>query len=276
MTSAAEQLKTQGFVSVSYPLALRTKVIETYELWKGFCELPVALKAGLPYSNGADGVGYELKDGDGINADRKENFDVTLEGLDWLKSHSGEIGNPLARAFIQNAAELVGALKPIIVSFAQDSESAFSLPRFADEVVASEATFFVRFIHYFGNRRAEEAIAAAHVDQSGFALHLFESDPGLQLLTRNDVWVDMPVSEDETVIFPGLQMQFRSQGEILATCHRVVATPETAKIGRYSAVCFVQLKNTQKYNKARHGRLQEKIPGFNYKLSLEELQDLFA
>lgn len=85
----------------------------------------------------------------------------------------------------------------------------------------------------------------------------------------------MPVSEGETVIIPSMQMQLRSQGEIRALCHRVIATPETSVAGRYSAVCFVQLKNTPKYDKDTHGRLQEKVPGFNYELPRDEFLKLF-
>jgi len=55
----------------------------------------------------------------------------------------------------------------------------------------------------------------------------------------------------------------------------VVANPETSEAGRYSAVCFIQFKNTPKYDKETHGRLQEKKPGFNYDLSHEEFSKLF-
>ncbi len=85
----------------------------------------------------------------------------------------------------------------------------------------------------------------------------------------------MPVSGNETVIIPAMQMQLRSGGDLNALCHRVIATPETAVHGRYSAVCFVQFKNTPKYDKDRCGRLQEKVPGFNYEMSHQEFERLF-
>jgi isopenicillin N synthase-like dioxygenase len=85
----------------------------------------------------------------------------------------------------------------------------------------------------------------------------------------------MPVSEGETVIIPDMQMQLRSNGELRALCHRVVATPETAKNGRYSAVCFVQFVRTKKYDKDKGGRLQEKEPGFNYKMPPGEFEMMF-
>lgn len=275
MNTPINELKTQGFVSLAYPEDLRAAVVKAVESWKLFCTLPVAVKKGLPYSNGAAGVGYELKDGVGNKADRKENFDIALAGQEWLRTNAEAINNPIARDFIQNAAALVGIMEPVVLDFARSSESAFNLEGFSEEVGGSKDAFFVRFIHYFGDRTIGEETATAHTDQSGFTLHLFESAPGLQCLTHGKEWIDMPVSSGETVIIPSMQMQLRSSGELKALCHRVIATPETAQHGRYSAVCFVQLKNTPKYDKERHGRLQEKTPGFNYGLSHEEFAKLF-
>ncbi len=275
MNTSIHELKTKGFVSFSYPEDLRKAVEKTVESWKKFCDLPLEVKKGLPYSNNADGVGYEHKEGIGNKADHKENFDVTIAGQEWLRKKIEKINNPVALNFVQNATDLVGIMKPIILDFARQSEKVFHLEKFSDEVEASENAFFVRFIHYFGDRNVEDETATAHTDQSGFTLHLFESAPGLQCLTYEKEWIDMPVSEGETVIIPAMQMQLRSEGNLKALCHRVVATPETAQVGRYSAVCFVQLKNTPKYNKDVHGRLQEKLPGFNYEMSHEEFSRLF-
>jgi isopenicillin N synthase-like dioxygenase len=275
MNTPITDLKTKGFVILSYPADLHLAVSKTIASWKKFCSLPTDVKKGLPYSNNSDGVGYEIKDGTGNKADRKENFDVTLAGAKWLETHIGNIKNPAALEFVQNATALVGILKPIVLDFARQSEAAFDLKDFVKEVEQGEDAFFVRFIHYFGDRKLGDETASAHADQSGFTLHLFESTPGLQCLTFDHEWIDMPVSEGETVIIPSMQMQLRSNSELKALCHRVVATPETTEAGRYSAVCFVQLKKTPKYDKDTHGRLQEKKPGFNYELSPAEFAGLF-
>lgn len=270
-----KNLATAGFVSVSYPPELRRAIARTVESWKAFCALPEDFKKSLPYSNNADGVGYELKQGDGPKGDRKENFDVTTAGMAWLDRHASEVGNREALGFLANATGLIGLIRPIILDFARQAEKAFGLDGFVQEVEESEDVFFVRFIHYFGDRQTGDEIASAHADQSGFTLHLFESDPGLQCLTFNEKWIDMPVSKGETVIIPSMQMQLRSKGALKALCHRVVATADTAQTGRFSAVCFVQLKKTPKYDKDKHGRLQEKAPGFNYDMSFEEFEKLF-
>lgn len=275
MNTPITDLQTKGFVALSYPADLRAAVNQTTESWKKFCALSTEEKKSLPYSNNSDGVGYELKDGIGNKADRKENFDVTLAGKKWVETHIENIKNPIALEFVQNATRLVSVLKPTVLEFARQAQEAFNLNGFVDEVAQSEDAFFVRFIHYFGDSEPGQETASAHADQSGFTLHLFESAPGLQCLTYAGEWIDMPVSDGETVIIPSMQMQLRSAGELKALCHRVIATPETAQAGRYSAVCFVQLKNTPKYDKDSHGRLQEKVPGFNYNLSHDDFSKLF-
>lgn len=275
MNTSIGQLKSRGFVSLSYPPNLRQAVNTTVESWKKFCDLPLELKKGLPYSNGGAGVGYEFKDGSGPSGDRKENFDSTLAGRDWLNNNADQIQNQTALSFIKDATDLVDIMQPLILSFAEQVEREFGLVGFRQEVADSKDAFFVRFIHYAGDRQMGEETATAHNDQSGFTLHLFESAPGLQCLTYDKQWIDMPVDEGQTVIIPAMQLELRSKGELKALCHRVIATPETAVSGRYSAVCFIQLKHTPKYDKEGSGRLQEKAPGFNYDMSPEEFANMF-
>lgn len=270
-----KKLKKDGAVIVQYPSGLRQAVEEAIELWEQFAALPADVKKGLPYSNSADGVGYEIKDGVGPSADRKENFDVAKGGARWLEENIGTIKSPIARMFVRNVTSLVGLMKPTIMAFARQVEEEFGIEGFANEVERSEDGYFVRFIHYFGDRQEGEETATAHVDQSGFTLHLFESAQGFQVLTYDGAWQTVPITAGNTVIINSMQMQLRSEGGLKALCHRVVATPETAKTGRYSAVVFVQLKDTAKYDKAKCGRLQERAPGFNYRMSPEAFAEMF-
>ncbi|MEI8062019.1 MAG: 2OG-Fe(II) oxygenase family protein [bacterium] len=271
-----KKLKTEGAVTIPYPADLREAVEKSIGLWKKFTALPTGVKKNLPYSNNADGVGYELKDGSGPKGDRKENFDIATGGEEWLKENLGKIESPVAREFVTHVTSLVKVMKPTILQFARDVEAEFGLEGFEKEVEESEPGFFVRFIHYFGDREVGEETATSHVDQSGFTLHLFESAPGFQCLSYDGKWIDVPIScGDQTVLINSMQMQLRSKGELKALCHRVVATPETAREGRYSAVCFVQLKGTRKYDKTKSGRLQEKNPGFNYEMPIEEFAGMF-
>lgn len=238
MKTNIQQFKTTGQYTLTYPPALRCAVEEEIEKWRAFCAKPLEEKLRVGYSNNGAGVGYEYKDGSGLKGDYKENMDLT-------------------------DGPLIDLIRASALEFARECEAEYNLTGFVDEV--QNSTFFVRLIHYFGNRTVGEETAVSHVDQSGFTFHLYESDPGLQgLLFDEKRWIDIPVSAGETVIFPAMQMQLRTKGVIRALCHRVVANEHTAEHGRYSAVCFVQSGNTAKYDKDRCGRLQEKEPGFNY------------
>jgi isopenicillin N synthase-like dioxygenase len=270
-----ENFKRDGFVYFKYPKELRNAVEEAERLWVNFCGLPKKIKESVPYSNGGAGVGYELKNGIGKNADRKENFDITIPGEDWVEKNISAFKHKETVAFMRKVGELVTKIKPVVLDFAKSIEKEYGIKDFKDEVLKSEGAFFVRFIHYFGDRQTGEEIATSHVDQSGFTLHLFESQPGFQYLSYDKKWKGALVTKGETLIIPSMQMQLRSEGEIKAMCHRVVATEETKDKGRYSMVCFVQLKDTRQYNKSKFGRLQEMEPGFNYNMTREEFEKMF-
>lgn len=272
-----KSLEREGCVALKYPKDLRAAVLTAVDSWKAFCDLPSEVKTLVGYNaqGGGTGVGYELKIGTGPAGDRKENFDVALSGLDWLTAREEDVGQIPVGQFIGDATRLVALVKPTITKFAREVEREYSLVGFAREVEESEAGFFIRFIHYPGDRKVNDETATAHVDQSCFTLHLFESHAGLERLPYKGDWVPMPVSEGKTVIIPAMQMQLRSEGRLRATFHRVVANPETAISGRYSAVCFIQLRNTPKYDKEKHGRLQERAPGFNYAMPHADFAKLF-
>ena len=269
MKASIKNLQSIGFVPVQYPTDLRHAVEKASKSWEAFCALPEDTKKNIPYSNNTDGVGYEYKNGVGKNADRKENFDITTEGVSWLQKYSKELQNDIVLEFIQDAVNLVEIMKPLVLEFAKKVEEEFLIENFVTEVAESVDTFFVRFIHYFKSEEFGMEVCAAHPDQSGFTLHLFESEQGLQCMLYSGEWISMSVSPGETVIIPAMQLQLRSKGKLRALCHRVIATPKTAREGRFAAVCFVQLKHKPKYDKDTQGRLQEKEPGFNYDLPHE-------
>ncbi|MEQ1500290.1 MAG: 2OG-Fe(II) oxygenase family protein [Parcubacteria group bacterium] len=269
------ELDTKGYVSIDYPEEVRLAVLKAAKSWKHFCELPILIKKDLPYSNSSAGVGYELKDGSGVKGDKKENFDLALSANDWIEKNIHSIKSPEVSTFLTNSSFLVQLIRPMVFDFAKQVENEFGIEGFLEEVKNGSDVFFIRFIHYFGNREISDETASAHIDQGGFTLHLYESDPGLECLTYDKKWISMPVGDKETVIIPSAQLQLRSGGKLRALAHRVVATKKTAEDGRYSAVCFVQLKNTPKYNKEKWGRLQEMEPGFNYDLTSGDIGKYF-
>jgi isopenicillin N synthase-like dioxygenase len=277
MNTSMQNLQKRGFISVPYPSLLREAVAKAEQHWEAFCSLPDEVKRSFPYSSNGAGVGYEDKRISGNSADYKENFDLTIGDMEWLEDQAKSTGNETILTFVLSAIKVAGLIAPSIIDFADQVEKSFGMEGFKDEVEESLNAYFIRFIHYFPGATVEQETAEAHTDQSGMTPHLFSSAPGLEHLTQDMQWEAMPVSQGEMVIIPSMQLQLRSKGQLKATVHRVVATPETIKTGRYSAVCFVQFKRTPKYDKTK-GRLQvlhKENLGFNYRLSPEEFAEYF-
>ena len=203
MDTSINNLITKGFVRLTYSEDFSVALDRAIQSWEKFCALPVATKKGLPYSDTSTGVGYEFKEGTGHMGDRKENFDMTVDGRHWLDAHIGQIEDPIALDFVKDVTALVPLIRPLAIDFARIVREAYRpLFGFVGDVEQSEGSFFVRFIHYAGDREVGEETATAHVDQSAFTLHLFESDYGFQCLTYDDKkWVDVPVSPVRRSLF---------------------------------------------------------------------------
>lgn len=269
-------MQTQGSVRVTYPKNLQDAVASAVKAWKHFCALPEETRARFKYNSaGGMGVGYELKKTAGTCLDLKEDFHYTSGMREWLASAADAVGNRHASDVVATANSLLNLLTPFIIAFAQQVEKEFLLDGFAQEIADSQNVWFVRFLHYFGDRKVGDEIATSHADKSGFTLHLYESSPGLQFLDFKKQWKDVKMTHKDTVIIPGMRLQYRSHNTLKALFHRVVATRTTAQTGRFAMVCFVHLKNTPQYNKQGAGRLQEFTPGFNYSMSFQDFAKLF-
>lgn len=270
------QLETRGYVNVLYPPGLRAEVRNAMRLWEEFCKLPNEVKIRFSYSGdrNVSGVGYELKLEKGSTKDLKEDFHVRNTEIAFLRAEAEKIG-PTAEKFIDAAFELNAHIAPVIQEFAAQAETQFNLVDFTRDTAMQQPRALIRFLHYFGDRAVGDEMAVPHVDKGGFTLHLYESHPGLEYLSYERRWVPMAFSEHETAIIPAMRLQLRSQNTLKATCHRVVANEETARNGRFSAVCFVDFNKTPYYDKVKNGRLQDRDAGFNYAIPLSELAGLF-
>lgn len=271
---ALTQLKSLGFVNVGYPESLREMVSCAMDSWKGFCQLSAEDKCTFAFleDTHGDGAGYELKEELKDKKDRKENFHVTLFQYERLAN----IANKRTFPFLHNAKRLLDGIEPLVLEFARNVEQEFEVIGLEQEVLASKPFWILRYLHYFGNQQPQSEIAAPHADKGGFTLHLYESEEGLQYCNyENFNWTPMPVSETETVIIPAIQLQLLSRGTLKALYHRVVATENTAKRGRFSMVCFIPFENVPKYNKKTYGSMQTHDIGFNYNLSHEQFSKLF-
>lgn len=268
MNETITSLQTDGVAMMPYAPELRQLVEEAAVAWQEFCQLPTSEKMRLAQTSNA--VGYELKDGTGPQADRKENFDITTSATDILDDIETQ------HDFITKATKVSAAMAGLAIDFAHQTETAYGIIHLTDRTRASTDQIFTRFLHYFGDRAAGDEIAAPHCDQSGFTFHLFETAGGCQRLDyASRSWIDMPVSPGKLAAFPAMQLQLLAGGELKALSHRVIATDETKQMGRFAMVCFVKLNQTPVYDKDTHGRLQEFAPGFNYDMPPAEFSQLF-
>ncbi len=270
-----QEFKHTGLVNVDYPQPLRQAVENAISSWKEFCRLPKEEKLAFAFleDSHGDGAGYELKEEKGSKKDLKENFHVTMFQHERLT----EIANNNTFPFLHDAKVLLDNIEPLVCAFAKDMQEAFDIKGLEEEVIASKPYWILRYLHYFGDQPPGAEIAAAHADKGGFTLHLYESDEGLQYYClAQRAWKSMPVDHSQTVIIPAMQLQFRSKGELKALYHRVVATEQTAKTGRFSMVCFITFEHTRQYNKSGLGSMQTHQVAFNYDLSHKELEPFFV
>lgn len=269
MNETITSLRSHGVAMMPYTPELRHLVNEAAVAWQEFCQLPAEEKMRLAQTSTA--VGYELKDGVGPQADRKENFDITTSATDVLNHDKSQ------HDFITKAARVSAAMAELALDFAHQVEMTYEVADLTARTEASTGQIFTRFLHYFGDRSAGEEIATPHCDQSGFTFHLFETAGGCQRLDyESRSWIDMPVEPGKLAAFPAMQLQLLSGGELKALSHRVIATDETKELGRFAMVCFVKLNHTPAYDKETHGRLQEFTPGFNYDMSPAGFSQLFT
>jgi isopenicillin N synthase-like dioxygenase len=275
--SQIRALQTQGRIDVPYSQILRKKAEEAAMVWRSFVALPDAEKNALGYTPGMHGgCGYELKRGEGVSRDLKENINMTLESLPHFRNIAHERESLALVRLLQSTEALLLAVDPLIYSYAGRMQEVFHLPGFRDEVMKGKDKWFLRFLHYMSGADPGTQTAEAHADKSGFTLHLHESDKGLEFLDWRKNWQPMPVYPGKTVIIPGMQLQLRSNGSLKALWHRVVATETTAGTGRFSMVLFVPLVETPVFDKTRVGRMQDQVPGENYDIAPADFARLFA
>lgn len=80
----------------------------------------------------------------------------------------------------------------------------------------------LRLIHYPANldKKSEKAGIAAHTDYECFTM-LLPTAPGLEVLNGANEWIDVPLIEDAFVINIGDMLEVLSNGNFIATSHRV-------------------------------------------------------
>ncbi|QIV94989.1 isopenicillin N synthase family oxygenase [Allofrancisella frigidaquae] len=139
-----------------------------------------------------------------------------------------------------------------------DPKVADKLPmRLRDTI--SESGTLLRILHYpaiQGNEDPGAIRAAAHEDINLITLLPIASSPGLQVLSpTNNQWYDVPCDSESIIVNIGDMLQEMTNGEYIATKHRVVKPEgEAENVDRISTPCFIHPKSdvylSQKYPQA--------------------------
>lgn len=113
-------------------------------------------------------------------------------------------------------------------------------PHLFDEYFAEPSTC-IRLLHYSSEESApSEGVYAcgAHSDYGMLTLLLTDDNPGLQILSNDGIWVDMPPKKGAFVVNIGDMFERWTNGLFKSTIHRVI-TPKGAK-ERYSVPFFFE------------------------------------
>lgn len=267
-------LTSDGVVHRPYSNDLRAKVKHAAKAWKEFVSLPDEEKRRYSADETLFSAGYERKFGERDSDDKKENFDFSQVSLDKL-SQLDDVPQS-AKQFFNAAEALASLLGSEIEDYGHEIADATGVEAMTSIATRSRNNYFLRFLHYPPITEGS-TVGEPHTDHSGLTFHLYESTEGCRALSpREKIWRPLPVSETEIIAFGGMQLQLATQGKVTALCHDIVANSTTALDGRFAIVCFTRLEGVPNYDKTRHGRLQEREPGFNYGLSHQEFSQLFT
>lgn len=98
----------------------------------------------------------------------------------------------------------------------------------------------LRVIHYppIPTQTHGAVRAAAHEDINFITLLCGATQPGLQLLSRNNQWLSIPTVPGQIIVDTGDMLQNLTNGVFKSTTHRVI-NPEGDNISRYSMPFFV-------------------------------------
>ncbi len=264
-------LDKNGFVTVQYPPSLRARVVDAMGSWKSFCDLPLEEKLKLSKDTERHiDFGYMRRDEPGPRGDHKELFHLVGKNLPEIYEKARLISDERAIAFIKAIDVLLEEAAPLVQEFACKIEEHYKLPGFEAEVMRAVNNWTFRYLHYFS--QDNDMLAYEHADRKGFTLHLNESDSGGEYFGFDRVWRPWHVSDKQTIIFPSIELQYRSKCALQALWHRILSTPQTRHTGRFAMVAFIDFRHSHRIVR----RVQEFDPGFNYGISFDEYREHFA
>lgn len=258
------------------PPELSRKIERAVENWKHFFALPEEVKRRFRYSGDEkiSGAGYELKKGENGH-DLKETMHIRRDQYSFLFDQVRAVGSNEARYLVEAGLTLLDELDAFVLLFAKEVEEVCNLAGFAAKIHAARHFNIFRLLHYLGERSSGDEFAAPHCDKGDFTGTLYQDGPGVEMLSTDGTWIPMDAEEKESLFFAGLRLQYHTKGQLLAPCHRVIATSQMAQYGRVSAVCFSNMQEGPFFDKERLGRTQNIAPGSTYDMPFEEFATFF-
>ncbi|UTC24592.1 isopenicillin N synthase family oxygenase [Candidatus Comchoanobacter bicostacola] len=153
-----------------------------------------------------------------------------------------------------------------LLSWIQDAlpsniQSQLSMP--LPKMIENSPNVVLRTIHYpplTGNEESEAIRAAAHEDINLITILPAATASGLQVLNRNNQWINVNLDPSLIVVNTGDMLQECTAGYLKSTTHRVINPSQTANKARLSMPLFIHPRNevrlsdrytTQAYRKER-------------------------
>lgn len=159
-----------------------------------------------------------------INADLKEAYDIGPESPSLMARFvdKASVQWPDSMTFKKAVSEYYLAMLELSKTLFKGFALALDLPENTFTQHLTSPPSQLRLIHYFDNPNAQEHDSGigAHTDYEFFTI-LLPTAPGLQALNGANEWINVPLIEDCFVINIGDMMELVSNGQYVATSHRV-------------------------------------------------------
>ena len=250
-------LKNTGFAVIKNHPISNQLINKIYDEWEIFFNSkakynylfdPIKQDGYFPYLS-ENAKGREIKD-------LKEFYHIYNWGR--YPSEISDNTNNLIRAFKNMSSKLLSDIHQYSPNSIQDS---YSMP--LNEMITSSNQNLLRIIHYpplQGEENPEAIRAGAHEDINLITLLVAGSEAGLQVLSKEDDWVDVSTSPEYIVVNIGDMLQECSGGYYPSTTHRVI-NPSNNNTARYSMPFFVHARDEVKLSEKHTAKsyLEERL-----------------